>query len=100
MGRRGHYYEFDAGNADTDPTRTRGAAARVNAAAAQELLAALQSIVAECSGPNRPYSGDSYLPEQFLSAARAAIAAAVDDAETTVDLWARLNVGEGEVDHG
>ncbi|WP_155272613.1 hypothetical protein [Bordetella hinzii] len=45
-------------------------------AAAPELLEALLAIVSECCGPERPYSGDSYLPEQFIIASRAAIAKA------------------------
>jgi hypothetical protein len=45
-------------------------------AAAPELLEALLAVVGECSGPQRPYSSDSYLPEQFIAVARAAIAKA------------------------
>src|SRR3546814_14616200 len=52
------------------------AAAALRAAGASELLEALQSIVSECDGPDRPYSIDSYLPPMFLSVARTAIARA------------------------
>jgi hypothetical protein len=45
-------------------------------AAAPDLLSALRSIVAECKGPERPYSSDSFLPAQFIEAAQAAIARA------------------------
>ena len=52
------------------------AAAALRAVGAPEMLKALQSIVSECDGPDRPYSSDSYLPPMFLSAARTAIAKA------------------------
>lgn len=42
-----------------------------------ELLEALQGIVSECAGPERPYSGDSYLPPHLLDAGRAAVAKAL-----------------------
>lgn len=47
-----------------------------NEADAQAAIEALRAIVAECCGPGRPYDGDSYLPSQFLDAARAALASA------------------------
>lgn len=41
-----------------------------------DLVAALEAIVAEIDGPDRPYSTDSYLPTQFVDQARAALAKA------------------------
>ena len=41
-----------------------------------DLVAALQAIVAEIDGPDRPYSTDSYLPRKFVEQARAALARA------------------------
>ena len=43
-------------------------------AAAPDLLAALQALVAELDGPGKPDSSDSYAPEHFVTAAKAAIA--------------------------
>ncbi|WP_373743834.1 hypothetical protein [Achromobacter insuavis] len=43
------------------------------------LQAALRAIVAECCGPARPYSDDSYLPAHFLEAALAALEGAPTD---------------------
>jgi len=45
-------------------------------AAAPELLAALQAVLAEIEGPNRPYSTDSWLPSHLADQVRAAIAKA------------------------
>ena len=47
-------------------------------AAAPDLLAALQALVAELDGPGKPYSSDSYAPPQFIETARAAIAKATN----------------------
>lgn len=41
-----------------------------------DLVSALQAIIAEASGPARPYSADSYLPQHLTEAARAALAKA------------------------
>jgi len=43
-------------------------------AAAPEMLAALQAVLAEIEGPNRPYSTDSWLPSHLADQVRAAIA--------------------------
>ena len=45
-------------------------------AASPDLLAALQALVAELDGSGKPYSSDSYAPEHFVTAAKAAIAKA------------------------
>ena len=45
-------------------------------AAAPDLLAALQALVAELDGPGKPYSTDSYAPPHFIETAKAAIAKA------------------------
>ena len=45
-------------------------------AAAPDLLAALQALVAELDGPGKPYSSDSYAPPHFIETAKAAIAKA------------------------
>ena len=45
-------------------------------AAAPEMLAALQAVLAEIEGPNRPYSTDSWLPSHLADQVRAAIAKA------------------------
>ena len=47
-------------------------------AAAPDLLAALQALVAELDGPGKPYSSDGYAPEHFVTAAKAAIAKATE----------------------
>ena len=47
-------------------------------AAAPDLLAALQALVAELDGPGKPDSSDSYAPEHFVTAAKAAIAKATE----------------------
>ena len=47
-------------------------------AAAPDLLAALQALVAELDGPGKPYSSDSYAPPHFIETARAAIAKATN----------------------
>ena len=43
-------------------------------AAAPEMLAALQAVLAEIEGPERPYSTDSWLPSHLAHQVRAAIA--------------------------
>ncbi len=48
--------------------------------AAPDLLAALQALVAELDGPGKPDSSDSYAPEHFVTAAKAAIAKATNGA--------------------
>jgi hypothetical protein len=45
-------------------------------ASAADLLAALQAIVEEVAGTTKPDSTDSWLPQHFVEAARAAIAKA------------------------
>jgi len=45
-------------------------------AAAPDLLAALQALVAELDGSGKPDSSDSYAPEHFVTADKAAIAKA------------------------
>ena len=45
-------------------------------AAAPDLLAALQALVAELDGPGKPYDGDSYLPPHLIMQARHALEAA------------------------
>lgn len=47
-------------------------------AAAPDLLAALQALVAELDGPGKPYSSDSYAPPHFIETAKAAIAKATN----------------------
>ena len=47
-------------------------------AAAPDLHAALQALVAELDGPGKPDSSDSYAPEHFVTAAKAAIAKATE----------------------
>ncbi len=47
-------------------------------AAAPDLLAALQALVAELDGPGKPYSSDSYAPPHFIETAKAAIAKATE----------------------
>ena len=49
-------------------------------AAAPDLLAALQALVAELDGPGKPYSSDSYAPPHFIETAKAAIAKATNGA--------------------
>ena len=49
-------------------------------AAAPDLLAALQALVAELDGPGKPDSSDSYAPEHFVTAAKAAIAKSTNGA--------------------
>lgn len=43
-------------------------------AAAPELLAALQAVLAEIERPNRPYSTDSWLPSHLAHQVRVAVA--------------------------
>ena len=43
-------------------------------AAAPEMLAALQAVLAEIDGPDRPHSTDSWLPSQLVLQVRVAIA--------------------------
>ena len=43
-------------------------------AAAPEMLAALQAVLAEIEGPDRPHSTDSWLPSHLAHQVRAAIA--------------------------
>lgn len=45
-------------------------------AAAPEMLAALQAVLAEIEGPDRPHSTDSWLPSHLAHQVRAAIAKA------------------------
>ena len=45
-------------------------------AAAPEMLAALQAVLAEIEGPDRPHSTDSWLPAHLAHQVRAAIAKA------------------------
>ena len=47
-------------------------------AAAPDLLAALQALVAELDGPGKPYSSDSYAPPHFIETAKAAIVKATN----------------------
>lgn len=67
-----HYYTADQMRAHAIAAAELAMAKGVNA----DLLAALQSIIAECAGPDRPYSGDSYLPPHLVEAAQAAISKA------------------------
>ena len=64
--------------ASVDTSRKTGEANARLIVAAPDLLAALQAIVAELDGPGRPYSSDSYAPEHFVTAAKAAIAKATN----------------------
>ena len=47
-------------------------------AAAPDLLAALQALVAELDGPGKPYSSDSYAPPHLIESAKAAIVKATN----------------------
>ena len=58
-------------------TATAAPNARLTAAA-PDLLAALQALVAELDGPGKPYSSDSYAPPHFIETAKAAIAKATN----------------------
>ena len=49
-------------------------------AAAPEMLAALQAVLAEIEGPDRPHSTDSWLPSHLAHQVRAAIAKATGEA--------------------
>ena len=44
------------------------------AAVAPEMLAALQAVLAEIDGPERPYSTDSWLPAHLAHQVRVAVA--------------------------
>jgi hypothetical protein len=46
------------------------------AAAAPRMLAALQAVLTECGGGQKPHSSDSYLPAHIVDAVRAAAVAA------------------------
>lgn len=54
-------------------------------AAAPDLLKALQAIVSEVIGPEKPYSADSYLPRHLIYRARQAIAKAIGASITELD---------------
>lgn len=43
-------------------------------AAAPEMLAALQAVLAEIDGPDRPHSADSWLPSHLAHQVRVAVA--------------------------
>lgn len=43
-------------------------------AANAEMCRALRLVLSELTGPDRPYSTDSYLPERFVAAMRRALA--------------------------
>lgn len=54
-------------------------------AAANDLLKALQAIVSEVIGPEKPYSTDSYLPRHLIYRARQAIAKATGSSIDALD---------------
>lgn len=49
-------------------------------AAAPEMLAALQAVLAEIEGPDRPHSTDSWLPSHLAHQVRVAVANAMMEA--------------------
>ena len=63
----------DSFTLSSPPPLKAGAA---DASPQQQMIAALEAILAEADGPGKPYDGDSYLPPHLIMQARRALEAA------------------------